>query len=174
MSPIKESHIIIDGNEATKKYHTNNNIIVTNIINLENNNELISFFEKTQFKDESEKIEISIPIASAITSYGRIYMSKFKNLYQNNLYYSDTDSLYLDISLDYKYLSKDEIGKFKLERIFNNALFLSPKMYSGRYLDEYGKMQHLTKIKGVKIDVSFSKLIPLLYENKHINIVQEK
>ena len=41
---------------------------------------------------------ISIGIASAITAYSRIHMTQFKNNSDYNLYYSDTDSIYIDKS----------------------------------------------------------------------------
>jgi hypothetical protein len=47
------------------------------------------------------RININIAIASAVTAYGRIHMSQFKDpkfmsKYDYNLYYSDTDSIYID------------------------------------------------------------------------------
>ena len=47
---------------------------------------------------------VSISIASAITAYSRVFMSKFKNNDKFKLYYSDTDSIFVD-----KDLSKDLI-----------------------------------------------------------------
>jgi hypothetical protein len=51
--------------------------------------------------------------------------------------------------------------KFKLERIFDKALFLSPKMYSGKSKLSNGIIEQYTKIKGVKINVKFIDLIKL-------------
>lgn len=172
MSPKMETHIILDSNTAEEKYHTNEKYIVTNIINLGNNKELLSFYNK--YDNEFKKINISIPIASAITSYSRIFMSKFKISLSKNLYYSDTDSLYIDTELDPKYISDSILGKFKLEKIFEKALFLAPKMYAGKFINKNGKLDQFMKIKGVKININFIKLIPLLFKDKHLNLVQEK
>lgn len=172
MSPKMESHIILDSSTANEKYYNNDKLIVTNTIDLGNNKELLSFYNK--YDNELNKINISIPIASAITSYARIFMSKFKHNLSKNLYYSDTDSLYLDIELDPKYISDSNIGQFKLEKIFEKALFLSPKMYAGKFINKNGKLEQFMKIKGVKININFIKLIPLLFKDKHINLVQEK
>lgn len=100
-------------------------------------------------------------------------MSTFKYRYSDNLYYSDTDSIYLDTVLPSSLISSTEIGKFKLENIFIKALFLAPKMYSARYFKK-DKIAELTKIKGVKTNISFNKLIPLLYKDKHLSLIQEK
>jgi DNA polymerase type B, organellar and viral len=172
MSPKMESHIILDSNTAEEKYLNNNKYIVTNTINLDNNKELLSFYKK--YDNELNKVNISIPIASAITAYSRIFMSKFKISLSNNLYYSDTDSLYLDTELDPKYVSDSILGKFKLEKIFEKALFLAPKMYAGKFINKNGKLDQFIKIKGVKININFIKLIPLLFKDKHLNLVQEK
>ena len=37
----------------------------------------------------------SVAVASAITAYGRIYLSQFKSSNDNSLLYTDTDSLFL-------------------------------------------------------------------------------
>jgi len=43
---------------------------------------------------------INIGIAAAVTAYARTHMSQFKNNSNYNLYYSDTDSIYIDSPLD--------------------------------------------------------------------------
>lgn len=50
-------------------------------------------------------IYIYVAIAFSITAYSRIVMSNIKIEYIDNLYYSDTDSLDLDVKLDDKYVS---------------------------------------------------------------------
>ena len=173
MSPELDSHIILNNDEALEKYHTNDKLVVTNTIDLDNDRELISYHTKEDSYN-SKWLNISIPIAVAITSYARIFMSKFKNSLKDNLYYSDTDSLYLDVELDPKYVSELELGKFKLEKKFIKALFLSPKMYAGKFLNNKGIIENYAKIKGVKNNVNFIKLIKLLYKGEHLDLVQEK
>ena len=42
---------------------------------------------------------INIEIASPITAYARIHMSQFKNNKKYKLFYSDTDSIYINKKL---------------------------------------------------------------------------
>jgi hypothetical protein len=178
MSTIVESQEILEGTIADKKFHSDegkNKFVVTNTIKLSDTDELVSYYNKEN-TDKDSNLNISVPIASAITSYARIFMSTFKNRYSDNLYYSDTDSLYLDTELDPSVLSSTEIGKFKLENIFTKALFLAPKMYSAKFMIE-DKLNELTKIKGSvrnKTNIRFNKLISLLYKDKHLSLIQEK
>jgi len=74
---------------------------------------------------------ISIPIASAVTAYARIEMSKYKNnSLLPNLYYTDTDSLYFDNPISYKYIDSKKLGKLKIEGEYYRAIFLSSKLYA--------------------------------------------
>lgn len=101
---------------------------------------------------KSEKIEedqnISIGIASAITSYSRIHMSQFKNNPKIKLYYTDTDSAFIsaDSEIDPSFINEKILGKFKLENKCKKAIFLAPKMYC--LLLENG--QEIIKVKGLK------------------------
>jgi DNA polymerase type B, organellar and viral len=113
MSPKMETHKIIDQSLALK-YHTEDNYVVTSFDLLLNGKELISFFDINERYDNIKKINISVPIASAITSYPRIYMSKFKIMMGDNLYYSDTDSLYTSKELNEKYIDQKKIRKIQV------------------------------------------------------------
>ena len=69
-------------------------------------------------KEESEHTfsDVSIAIAASITSYARIFINKVKLEVLNkggNIYYSDTDSIVINIPLDNKLVGTD-IGQFKL------------------------------------------------------------
>ena len=72
-------------------------------------------------------------------------MSKFKNNPNIRLYYTDTDSIFIDSDLSDD-LVNNEIGNFKLENIFKEIVFLGPKLYCG--ITEDNKV--ITKIKGFK------------------------
>jgi hypothetical protein len=68
-----------------------------------------------------------------------------------------------------------------LERVFNKAIFLAPKMYGGRINtknltmnDMFSGLYEYIKIKGVKIPIKFNQLLSLLYKNKSLNINQIK
>ena len=76
-------------------------------------------------------------------------MSKYKTIPFLIIYYSDTDSIYTNIPLDPKNMGTD-LGKMKLERVFNKAIFLSPKVYGGiTYTDNNHSIEYI-KVKGLK------------------------
>jgi len=74
---------------------------------------------------------VNISIASVVTAYTRIHMSQFKNnpLFPN-LYYTDTDSVYFDGPLPDHFISPTELGALKLEGIYDQGIFLAPKVYA--------------------------------------------
>jgi DNA polymerase elongation subunit (family B) len=97
---------------------------------------------------------VNVAIAAAITAYARIHMSQFKNNPNFNLYYSDTDSIYIDRPLPPEFISNTKLGKLKLENVLNDAIFLAPKVY---YLEtEDGKT--IYKVKGLKHIIELNKV----------------
>ena len=80
-------------------------------------------------------------------------MSQFKNNPKYIIYYTDTDSIFIGAPLDNNLISNTELGKFKLEHIFKEAVFLGPKIYGGITKDN----NYICKVKGYKD----SKLIPI-------------
>jgi DNA polymerase elongation subunit (family B) len=119
---------------------------------------------------------VNIAIASAVTAYARIHMSQFKN---NNtlprLFYTDTDSLYFEGSLPDSFISSTEIGKLKLEGIYDKAIFLAPKVYALK-----NSMEEIIKIKGLneesilKNKIKLETLDKLLTEDSFEEIKQNK
>lgn len=178
MSSLIENHLILPGDEAQIYYEDESERWdVTDVIDLKNGKELISFFDTKDAGKDSDyktKFNISIPISAATTSYGRILMSKFKNLPGTILYYSDTDSFYKDTTLDPIFVSETALGKFKLERIFKRAIFLTPKFYGGIICNSENKHIEHVKNKGVKNPIKFIKLYKLLFKNNQLEIKQEK
>lgn len=69
---------------------------------------------------------ICVAIASSITSYSIIKMSEIKIRYSGNIYYSDTDSIDIDVNLPYNLISEN-LWDFKFENKFKKALYLAPK-----------------------------------------------
>ena len=59
----------------------------------------------------------SLPISMAISASCRVHVSQFKNNPNINLYYTDTDSIFVDSPLDLSLISETELGKLKLETI---------------------------------------------------------
>lgn len=169
MSPYKENHIIINNSDSYKIY---NNFTVTNVINFDNK-ELISYLDFEDYEKESN-FNISIPIASAVTSLARLFMYKFKTM-KSNIYYTDTDSVALDSKLD-DYFIGSELGKFKLEYISKKAIFLAPKVYYCKT-----NLGDICKIKGLKIHkndigktIKFEDFYALLFKDNKILLQQEK
>ena len=75
--------------------------------------------------------DVSIAIASAVTSYARVFMNKTKLMLKDhgiNVYYSNTDSLITDKPIPEE-LVGGGIGQFKLEYIVKRAYFISNKTY---------------------------------------------
>ena len=115
---------------------------------------------------------VSIAIASAITAYARIHMSWFKNNPDFNLYYTDTDSAYIDKPLPESMVNSKILGKMKLENIIKKAIFLAPKLYC--LLTKDDKFIH--KVKGLNhnIDLNINDFEQLLYKDSFIEKSQIK
>jgi DNA polymerase type B, organellar and viral len=167
MNPHMETHLIV-ANEETLKL--NEKKVITNVVDLKNGNELVSFFDTLDWNKESKKksLNISVPISAAVTACARIHMSKFKTMDNFTLYYSDTDSIDINKPLDNKYIGSD-LGKMKLEHIFDEAIFITPKVYGG-----ITSSYEYVKVKGLKNPVSFSQLKPLLIKDANLEIKQDK
>ncbi len=74
-------------------------------------------------------IPSSVQIASAIASNARISINIFKNMPDNYCYYSDTDSCFLEHSLDDKYVGNG-IGKMKIVNEISKGIFINKKLYA--------------------------------------------
>jgi len=119
-------------------------------------------------KSSSNKIDnlnVAVHISSAITAYSRIYMHKIKHKYAKNLYYSDTDSLVLDIKLEDQLISATELGLLKLEYKIVSGLFIAPKLY---YLKT--DIQNIVKAKGVNASVLNYDDFVKLYNGEHVKV----
>jgi hypothetical protein len=103
------------------------------------------------------KLDIAIQIAIFTTAYARVHINKYKLEYSNHLYFSDTDSIFLDLPLPSNLINK-ELGNFKLENIANEAVFLAPKVY-GLLLEDNSE---IIKFKGSKILPSFKQMKDLI------------
>jgi hypothetical protein len=127
----------------------------------------------TLLDNASEVHNINIAIASAITAYSRIHMSQFKNNKDYNLYYSDTDSIYIDKPLDDSFISSNELGKLKLEYTSNDTVFLAPKVYALLTDKDY-----IIKIKGLTKEaintINIDMLKALLFKDSKIESKQNK
>nr|YP_009690415.1 DNA polymerase family B [Coniferiporia sulphurascens]QEG57195.1 DNA polymerase family B [Coniferiporia sulphurascens] len=103
----------------------------------------------------------NIAVALAVSAYSRIIMSQFKNNPQYNLYYSDTDSIFIDKELNKEFVDPKILGKFSLEHKLTKFIGLGAKMYGG--IDDRGKS--FTKVKGLKSKISIEELELLLKQD---------
>jgi hypothetical protein len=133
---------------------------------------------KTLLDNGREVHNVNIAIAAAVTAYARIHMSQFKN---NNtlprLYYTDTDSLYFDGPIPDHFINNKELGKLKLEGIYDDAVFLAPKVYglkNGTTDGEIIKIKGLSKDSIVSNNINLETLDRLLFKDSNIQISQNK
>jgi hypothetical protein len=165
---------------------TKKSIDILDIIDLDNKIMINYTFNNHDIihNDEGDH-NINIAIASAITGYSRIHMSQFKNNLDYKLFYSDTDSIYINKPLDESFVSSNELGKLKLEYVVNKAIFLASKVYALQTDTNF-----ISKIKGYHIKKSLKvtdnsieiidNSLPmvdfdnLLYKNSSLEINHEK
>jgi hypothetical protein len=113
--------------------------------------------EKLNLEKPSENLQISTPIAAAITSYARICIHKMKLEAANKgvLLYSDTDSLMTSEPLPNDLLG-NQLGQLKLEETAEEGIFLAPKVYALHKVKIPGKngemiaSEDIFKAKGLK------------------------
>lgn len=108
----------------------------------------------TLLDSTKETHNVNIAIASAITAYARIHMTQFKNNPDFNLFYTDTDSIYIDKPLSLELVSNTDLGKMKLENKLNKSIFISPKVYCLETIDN----KVIYKVKGLSHDVELTML----------------
>ena len=130
----------------------------------------------TMLDNGSENHNVNISIAAAISAYARIHMSQFKNN-KYNLYYSDTDSIFIDQPLEDSFINSTELGKMKLEGVYNKALFLAPKVYGLK--NTASQLEEIIKIKGLNKDaIKKNKIIleylELLEKDSKLEFEQDK
>nr|QWO71389.1 DNA polymerase [Termitomyces sp. T123] len=169
MSPYKNNHKIINKNEFYKFFDIKD-IEILSLIDLKNDNLFITYKKKVSKEDFLDSPNVNVAISAAITAYARIHMSKFKNNPNFELYYSDTDSIDINIPLPDMFVG-NELGQMKLEHIFQKAVYLAPKVYGG--IDT--KNNEIIKIKGYKnSNVKFTELENLLFKDNKLLLYQEK
>ena len=137
MNPILTSQKFINKDDLV-------NYQIKDFIDLEDEGYFITYNDISR----TTKFDNSISISRAVTAYSRVFRSNFKNRKDFNLYYSDTDSIFIDKEL----AVRNNLGEFKLEYTLKEGLFLGPKVYGGITDSE----RYLCKVKGYKD----SKLIP--------------
>jgi hypothetical protein len=170
MNPELEKHVIIEG---IKRYEYVEKYEVSDILELKNGKELISYSDHNDDLDYDRLSNVSVALAASVTAYARVYMSQFKNSDKYTLYYSDTDSIDIDKPLD-STLVGAELGMMKLEHIFEEATYLAPKVYGGIVKEDKFPEHELIKVKGLKNPISFQELKFLSNKDSKLEIGQEK
>lgn len=111
-------------------------------------------------------VKSNVGIASAVTAYARIHMIPFK--LDNDVYYSDTDSVFLGNKLDEKLIGRD-IGLMKDELnglLIDKAYFLGIKQYGYSYHDTSGQVFEKSVFAGVTRDSLSFKEIQRIYNGE--------
>lgn len=169
MNPVCEKHLIIS-NDKSKDFCSKTN--VTNVLDLKNGKELISFLDNPNLTEDNENFSdiknISVVVSAIVTASARIHMSQFKTDKNFTIYYTDTDSIDINKPLNTKYVG-NELGKMKLEHVAEDVTFAGPKMY-GLLTKDY----EYVKIKGLKNPLPYKTLKILLKKDSKLEIEQEK
>jgi hypothetical protein len=169
MNPLIESNLFINKSDF---FNLCEQFEITDFIDLDDlgyfvtyiNPELIGKLSKT-----------SIGIASAVTSYGRVVMSFFKKNPLFKLFYTDTDSVFVDKPLPDS-LVNSKLGNFKLEYIFKKGIFLGPKIYCTKGEGITTAEKYICKVKGFKDPktIPYKDLESLLEKNKYLDLMHSK
>lgn len=101
----------------------------------------------------------AVHLAAAVTGYSRIYMYPF--IQNENVLYTDTDSLITTTPLEEEHISKSILGKFKLEAQNVHYIGIAPKLYALRYEDGSEKV---VKSGWGKEEASFQKIHKLFLQ----------
>ena len=100
----------------------------------------------------------NLAIATFVTAYARIHMSSFKNLKGFSLYYSDTDSLFLNKPLPSNVIDDKKLGFLKLENVFSSFIAVGAKSWIGLNTDG----SSTSKMKGNKNKLNYLNYLSLL------------
>ncbi|MCS7231670.1 MAG: DNA polymerase [Elusimicrobiota bacterium] len=111
---------------------------------------------------------LNVFISALTTSLARIHLYKFLKKYQENIYYCDTDSIFVDCEISKEYVDNFALGKLKFEKKFSQVYFLLPKFYS--YVDSGGNKGSVAKgfKRFVDIDEIFNFLSGGILKDEYI------
>jgi hypothetical protein len=118
------------------------------------------------------EVKSNVAIAAAVTSFNaaRIHMIKYK--ISQSIYYTDTDSIFVDQPLDENEIGK-ELGLMKDELdgcIIKKAVFLGIKQYGYYYYDKNNIKQEKSVFAGIEHNSLKFNEIEELFNN---NIIQK-
>lgn len=123
----------------------------------------VEFKNTINLKNSFKNVKSNVALASAVTSYARIEMMKYKTIPGYEAYYSDTDSIFLNKPLP-KEMIGEELGQMKDElngNIISKAYFLSIKQYGYQFTDiKTNKLISKSVFAGVERDsLTFEEVI---------------
>lgn len=118
----------------------------------------------------NDYVQTNIAVGLAITAYSRIIMSQFKNHPSFNLFYSDTDSLFIDQYLPNSFVDNKKLGLYKLEAEYLLFIAIGAKVYGA--MDIFGN--EYTKVKGFKNKLDLDNLESLLNKDTVQKLTQQK
>ena len=112
----------------------------------------------------------SICHAALITASARVEMYNTIKLLTDlgiKVFYMDTDSLFTDKPIPEYLVDATKLGKYKLENIYKEAVFLAPKVYGGIL----NNGTEIIKVKGLKYnnELTFESLKSLLNKDASLN-----
>ena len=111
----------------------------------------------TTLKNMNKSVKSNVAISAAVTAYARIEMMKYKVDPSYKIYYTDTDSIFLNKPLpDYLVgeslgLMKNELKKYGCEYA-ERAIFVGNKKYAYQFIDMNGNLKTRTFFAGIKRD----------------------
>lgn len=178
MKPNLSSNKIIKNSDLDKFITKNRDKYnIEDIIELDDLRSLVTYISKDNNDDDFYKKtnkNINISIASFITSYARIFMVKMLTDKGYKVYYTDTDSIFIDKPLDEKLIHSKKLGFLKLEYILDEFVCIGPKVYAGVGKDDKGNKVEIVKIKGFKNSITFNDFKKLLTVDSNLKLSQEK
>lgn len=111
----------------------------------EESKEMLPNYTKISAKEQLYAGFSNVAIAAQVTSHSRILMHKYFMKAEEEIYYTDTDSLYT--THEYK-SDPDTLGALKFEGQARDACFILPKTYIFEEVKENGKIDKKVRMKG--------------------------
>jgi hypothetical protein len=148
------------------------NVTPVSNVDLDNGYHIVSYKVPRVNKDGDDisSMNVSIGIAAAITAYARNHMQQYLQDKDLIVYYTDTDSVVTNKTLDNKHVGSS-LGQMKLEYIVNKGIFLAPKVYTE--ITDHSKT--ITKCKGLKDNnIDYSIFEDLLIKDAKTSLTNKK
>lgn len=121
---------------------------------------IISYYTNTDWNHDWKPPRISaVQLSAAITASARIYMYPY--ISRSDCYYTDTDSVIIGSPLPEEEITSTVLGKFKLEEIVKEGVFLAPKSYNLKTIDNINIIRH----KGAAKDLISEEWFKDQYDN---------